>query len=199
MVAIPVVTVVLVVLGLVPRARPTWSPESSWMVSAVPGSVWILVLGSTAACVAAAVGLTARAVDLRARSSLTWAWVGLLALSAAALVWSAIYNSALSTIDFGAPIPIFNWLFSFAPAFLAGVVFAQRSREERYAVALGTGVVTVPLIGLSWALLYPAGISLAGAFAPLAMTALLGAGPLIGGVAVAGTIGRPRHLPGAIG
>jgi hypothetical protein len=163
----------------------------------VPGSVWLLVLGSTAVCIAAATALTVRATGSRAGDPRTWAWLGLLALSAAALVWSAIYAAALSTIDFGALIPIFDWLFTFAPAVLAGSLFAQRTRHERYAAALGTGVVTVPLLGLSFALLDSSGLSLAGVLGALYLSAVLGAAPLVGGVAVAGAIGRPRQLPAA--
>lgn len=165
------------------------------MVSDVPGSVWLLVLGSAAVCLAAATACTARAAHLRAGDVRTWAWAGLLALIAAALVWSGLYDAAVSTIGPGAPIPIFHWLFSLAPAVLAGWLFAPCTRSERYAAALGTGVVSVPLLTLSFALFDPPGLSPAAVVTPLFMGAVLGVVPLIGGVALAGVIGRPQDLP----
>jgi hypothetical protein len=71
--------------------------------------------------------------------------VALVVLAVAALVWNAVYAAALSTIDFGAPVPIFHWLFTFAPAVLADVLFSRRGRRARWPAALGTGVVTVPV------------------------------------------------------
>jgi hypothetical protein len=70
----------------------------------------------------------------------------------------------------------------------------QQSRVRR-AAALGSGVVTVPVFALSWALLWP-GLSLAGLSSALLPTVVLGVAPLVGGVALAGAIGwQPPPAP----
>jgi hypothetical protein len=197
-VATVVLGLVVPLLGLLPWPRPVWSPDSRWLVTDVPPPLWALILGTTAVCVATAVVLTVRAAHLRMRDLVTWVWVALVLLAAAALVWNAVYAAALSTIEFGSPIPIFHWLFAFAPAVLAGWLFAQRGREARRVAALGTGVVTVPLFALGWALLFlhpePLFMAIAGT---AQLTVILGVAPLIGGVALAGVMGREpaRRMP----
>lgn len=182
---------VVPLLGLLPWPRPVWSPNFRWLVTDVPAPLWALILGTTAVCVVTAIVLTVRAADLRVRDLVTWGWIALVLLAAAALVWNAVYAAALSTIEFGSPIPIFHWLFTFAPAVLAGWLFAQRGREARWVAALGTGVVTVPLFGLGWALLFLHPEPLLAAIAGTAqLTVTLGVAPLIGGVALAGVVGQ---------
>ena len=200
--AVIVATVVLGVLvpliGLLPWPRPVWSPNSRWLVTDVPAPLWVFILGTTITCVAASVVLTVRAAHLRMRDLVTWIWVALILLAAVALVWNAVYAAALSTIEFGSPIPIFHWLFTFAPAVLAGWLFARRGREARWVAALGTGVVTVPLFALGWVLLFLRPEPLLMAIAGTAqLTVVLGVAPLIGGVALAGVMGRgpARRMP----
>src|SRR4051794_37004404 len=66
------------------------------------------------------------------------------------------------------------------PAVLAGCLFTRRGPEVRQLAGLGTGVVTVPLFTLSWALLIPpAGSVLAGVAGTLWLTGLLGVVPLL--------------------
>lgn len=195
-VAIGVLGLVTTLLGLLPWHRPVWAPSSAWMLTGVPGQMWLLVVGATLVCVVVAVLVTRRAVDMSPRRVTTWLWVGLLLLAAAALVWNALYDAALSTIDYGAAIPVFHWLFTFAPAVLAGVIFSGgRDPRTRRSAALGTGVVTVPLFALSWGLTGPPGFSLAALVAAVLPTVVLGAAPLAGGVALAGVIGRQPHRP----
>lgn len=193
-----VLGVVATVLGLLRWPRPVWSPSSAWMVTDVPAQLWAVILGVTVVCLGAAIAVSRRAVGLHLRDVSGWAWLAVVLLAAAALVWNAVYAAALSTIDFGAPIPIFHWLFTFAPAVLAGLLFRRRDRRVRWAAALGSGVVTVPLFALSWALLWP-GLSAAGLVGTLVPTVVLGVAPLAGGVALAGTIGwqqPPAPRPG---
>jgi len=189
-VATVVLGVVVPLLGLLPWPRPMLSPDSRWLVTDVPAPLWVVVLGSTAVCLTTAVVLTARAAHLRMGDPVTWAWVVPVLLAAAALVWNALYAAALSTTDPGSPIPIFHWLFTFAPAVLAGWSFSGRGREGRRVAAAGTGVVTVPLFALGWALLFvrpePWLETLAGT---AQLTAVLGVAPLIGGLALTGVMG----------
>ena len=140
-------------LGLLPWPRPDWSPSSTWMIDEVPGLLWIFVSSATLVCTSTATVLTLRGIGLRGRDWLTWAWLGVAWLTAAALTWNALYAAALSTIEFGTPIPVFDWLFTFIPGLVAGSLFLRRGRMARQAAALCTGVVTVPLYALSWALL----------------------------------------------
>ncbi|SDN76916.1 hypothetical protein SAMN05428965_1538 [Geodermatophilus sp. DSM 45219] len=175
-------------LGLLPWPPPVWSQSSLWLVADVPGALWVFLLVGAVVSIATAVALTWREADLGPRDLLAWAWSALVVLAAAALLWNALYAAALSTIDFGAPIPIFHWLFTFIPAVLAGSLFRHRGRRARWTAALGTGVVTVPLFALSWSLLIP-GLSLAGVANTLWATGILGVAPLAVGVAAAGAMG----------
>ena len=74
---------------------------------------------------------------------------------------------------------------------LVGAAAVRRGREERIALALATGLVTLPAYGLGTALLFTGG-GAGAALAALPMVAVLGFGALVGGAAIAGTIGRQR-------
>src|SRR3712207_9217097 len=99
------------------------------------------MIGTTVVCLVVATALTLRAADLRGREPLALAWAALVLPAAAALVWNVLYSAALST-EAGPIIPIFHWLFTFVPALLAGWLLTGRTRGDRWAAALGTGVVT---------------------------------------------------------
>jgi hypothetical protein len=71
-------------------------------------------------------------------------------------------------------------------------MFSRRGRRERWAAALGTGVVTVPLLALSWALLDSSGLSSTGVLRALYDTAVFGVVPLAGAVAFVGAMGGRR-------
>jgi hypothetical protein len=185
MVAIAVLGLSAAILGLLPWPRPVWSQTSPWLVADMPGWLWGFLLVGALVCIGTAVVITRQQGYLSPRDVLTWAWLGLACVAAAALLWDALYAAALSTIDFGAPIPIFHWLFTFVPALLAGSLFRSRGRQARWTAALGTGVVTVPLFAVSWSLLSP-GLSLAGISSTLSATAILGVAPLAAGVAASG-------------
>ncbi|MGY1631411.1 hypothetical protein ACI784_06845 [Geodermatophilus sp. SYSU D01186] len=187
-VATAVLTLAAATLGLLPWPRPGWAPSSTWLVTDVPGPLWALLLTTAAVCLATAVVLVRREAGLRLRDGVTWAWFGLVVAAAAALVWNALYAAALSNTVFGGIIPIFHWLFTSAPAVLAGWLFSRRGRPARVAAALGTGVVTLPLFALWPALLMPDGPIGGQLVRVLAGTALLGLAPLVAGVALAGAM-----------
>jgi hypothetical protein len=188
-----VLTLLVTGAGLLPWPRPALSQTTAWMVSDVPGPLWALVLGLAVLCIVVASTVTARVLGTDRRDGAFLAWSALVLVTAAALVWNALYAAALSTTSFGAVIPIFHWLFTFAPAVLAGGLFTRRGRRARMAAALGTGVVTVPLFHLFAMLLLP------GSAAPtlpgsLTLTAPLAVAPFVGAVALAGAMGdrEPR-------
>jgi len=165
-----------------------WEAAETWGVADVPGALWALVIGVAVLCVGVAVVLTARTAGLDRRDPVTLAWLGLLLLSAAALVWNALYAAVLSATSPGAIVPIFHWLFTFLPAVLAGSLFTRRGREARWAAALGTAVVTVPLFHLFSVLIIP-DEGMARALWAWTLTGPLAVAPLVGAVALAGALG----------
>jgi hypothetical protein len=204
-VATGVLGVVSVAMGLLPWPRPAWSTSGTGIAATTPIPLWLAVGGTTAVSLIVATRLTGAAAPLRLREPAGLLWLTITVLAAGALVANAIYFAALSTIDFGVPIPIFHWLFTALPAVSAGVVTLRRGRQARLAAAVGTGVVTVPLFALSWALLLnPAAHagSMGAALLPsilgtLQLTAVLGVGPLAAAAALAAALNQ-EAAPAAV-
>ncbi len=146
-------TLLVTAAGFLTWPAPEWTGTPPWLLAGVPGPLWALVGGAAVACVLVATALTAAPAGLRWGDLRTALWLGVVLAAAAALVWNALYAASLSTIAFGAVIPVFHWLFTLVPALLAGLLFAHRGPAARRAAALGTGVVTLPLFHLSWVLL----------------------------------------------
>jgi hypothetical protein len=184
-------TVALTLLGTLAWPRPTWSVQA-WRTFSAPPALWALLIASAVVCVLVAAVLTRRALGAAARGWPLAAWTVLLVVAALALVWNAMYAAALSTIEYGAVIPVFHWLFTFVPAVLAGALFGRRGRQACLVAAIGTGVVTLPLFALGWALLVPAGLTIGAVLAVVWSTAILGVAPLVGGVALATAFGSGR-------
>ena len=126
-----------------------------------------------------------------ARDPSMWAWAALVLLAGAALVWNALYAAALSAQPTGPGpvIPIFDWLLTFLPALVAGRLFTRRPRSQRRTGALGTGIVTVRLLALSWALVDSSEDFFVGVAGAAWDTAVFGIAPLAGGIALAGVLG----------
>ncbi|WP_369138357.1 hypothetical protein [Modestobacter versicolor] len=185
MVAIAVLSLCAAVVGLQSWPRPALT-GSGWQVAEVSGPLWALLVGTTIACAGTALVVSAGAAGLRAGDPLTWAWVVLVLVAAAPLVANGLYSAAMSATEPGPLIPVFHWLFTFVPALLAGWLFSRRGRLARSAAALGTGVVTVPLLALSWSLLDSSGLSLAEVGRTLWRTAFFGVAPLALAVVLAG-------------
>jgi hypothetical protein len=150
-----------------------------------------LVIGTSVGCLVVGSAITLRAAELSWRDPVMWSWTALVLLGAAALVWNALYAAALSAASPGPGpvIPVFDWLFTFLPALVAGGLFARRPLSQRRTVAVGTGMVTVPLLALSWALLDSSGDLLQGVAGAVWDTAAFGIAPLAGGVKLAGALG----------
>ena len=122
---------------------------SGWQVTAVPASLLALITGTAVVCVLVAAALV-RPASLGSPAAVgTW-WAVTVA-AAAALVWNDLYFAALSTGDGGAVIPVFDWMFTFVPAVVVGAVTRRLGRPRQLRAVLGTAVVAVPLLGLSWA------------------------------------------------
>jgi len=84
---------------------------------------------------------------------------------------------------------------SVVPAVLAGILASEDGRAARVRLALGTGLVTVPLGALGWALLSSAAGASVGLGDVLAMTGLSAAAPLALAVTFVAADRRSR-LPG---
>jgi hypothetical protein len=168
-----------------------------WQVADVPLSLAVLLAVSTLVCVVAATALTVRTTRLRLGEPAGLIWQLIAIVAAGALVFNALVMAADASYESGAVIPVFHWLFTLVPALLAGVVVAPRGAAATTAAALGTGVVTVPLFALGWALLASRQPFPADVLGVLWTTGILGAAPLALGVAVARNRGRTREWKAA--
>ncbi|TYP89647.1 hypothetical protein [Blastococcus xanthinilyticus] len=185
-----VLTVAALALGLVDWPLPRLT-VGGLMVDRVPGPLWVLVLGLTAVCVAVAVVGTRRAVGARFRGPAAALWLVVVVLTAAVLAWNALYSAAYSTTVVDALIPVLHWLFTFVPAVLGALAFRRAGRAERAAGALGTGVVSLPLFALGWALLVASDDGWTDHLASAAFgVAVLGVLPLVAGIAIGAAGGR---------
>jgi hypothetical protein len=167
-------TVLLALLG-----RQSWQlpqRDASGM-SAVPQSLVTFLLLSAALCLWAAGRLVRPAETLRSAGAAHLWWV---LVAGAALVSLAADLSLASFAGTGqrptdllvrCAVPV-------VPAVAAGVLAAEAGRAARIRAALGTGLVTLPLGALGWALLSSSVRSTAGLGDVLAMTGLAGVVPL---------------------
>jgi hypothetical protein len=172
-------TVVLALLARQPWQLPSRGASG---VADVPQSLLTFLLLAAAACVWAA-GRSVRPAETLASAAAAHLWWVL--LSGAALVSVAAALSLASyaaTGDRPADLVV-RCAVPLVPAVLAGLLAADAGRAARVRAALGTGLVTVPLGGLGWALLSSSGRSTAGLGDVLGMTALAAVAPLVLAVA----------------
>jgi hypothetical protein len=182
-------TVVLALLG-----RQSWQlpARGAGGVSDVPQSLLTFLLLCAAGCVWTAGRLVRPAETLRSPAGVGMWWA---LLAGSALVSG---SAALSLASFAGtgerPTDLLvRCAVPVVPAVLAGVLARDAGRAARIRAALGTGLVTVPLGGLGWALLSSAGRSTAGLGDVLAMTGLAGAVPLALAVAFVAADHRARQ------
>jgi hypothetical protein len=174
-------TVVLALLGR--QAWPLPTRDAGGM-SEVPQALVSFLLIAAAACVWAAV----RLVRPAGPPGVVRLWWGLLA---GAAVVSVVADLSLASSAGSGQQPgdlVVRCLLPVAPAVLAGVLVSDAGRGARIRAALGTGLVTVPLCGLGWALASTAGT--AGLADVLTVTGLAGVAPL--GLAV-GAVAADRR------
>lgn len=182
-----VLTVVLALMGRQPWQLPT---RDGGAVADVPQSLVTFLLLSTALCVWAAGRLACPAATLRSASAAQTWWV---LLGGAALVSLAATVSLASLAGNEGPADLLARAAVVAvPAVLAGFVARFDGRAARVRLALGTGLVTVPLCGLGWALLSSSAGSTAGLADVLAMTGMAAGAPLALAVAFVAADRRRR-------
>ncbi len=192
-----VLGLLVLTVGAVLLGQRDWAvPErvlGGWQIAELPASLTVLLLAVTGVCLLAGAwaALGDARLALRDRAFAVWLLVSLLA--AAALIWNALVMAADAEFGTGAIIPVFHWAFTFVPALLAGLAARGLGAVRAVAVALSTGVVTVPLFGLGWSLLSSRESVTAGTGSALWITALLGVGPLV----IAAAISRSSALSAA--
>ena len=184
-------TVVLALLGRQPWQLPG---RDAGGVSDVPRSLLTFLLLCAVLCGWAAGRLARPAETLRSPGEVRLWWT--LATGAAVVSLAA----ALSLASFAGTGQrpgdlLVRWLLPVVPAVLAGFLAADAGRAARVRLALGTGLVTVPLGTLGWALLSSSARSSAGLGDVLAMTGLVSGAPLA--LAVAFVAADRRTSPAA--
>jgi hypothetical protein len=142
-----VLTVLACLVGTLrwPAPRRT---TSGWQVADVAPSLLTVVIATGLVClVVAALLVPARSLGSPAVAATWW---GVAVASVFSQVWNDLYLAALA--DTGGIIPVFLWLFTFAPALLVGLVARRHGRTVHLRATIATGVVTLPLLALGWAL-----------------------------------------------
>lgn len=179
------VGVVLTLLASAAGLRAWAAPQrvySGWQVAAVPASVWVLLVLAVVVCVIPAFELLRRSLGVRASHPAMWVWSTVMVVAVGALVFNALVLAADGAVAVGAAIPIFHWAFTAVTALLAGVgtALAAPGRSGVGVVAsVASGVVTLPLFALGWALCTSHPPGLVSVLATPQFTAILGLIPLV--------------------
>jgi hypothetical protein len=180
-------TVLLALLG-----GQQWPlPGRDGGVSDLPPSLLSFLLLVSAGCVWTAGRLVRPAGTLRSPAAVRLWWGFLVGGAAVSLA------AGLSLASFaGAGQPpqhlVLHCLVPLVPAVLAGVLASDAGRAARIRAVSGTGLVTVPLAALGWALLASPATSSAGLPDVLAMTGLSAVAPLTLAVAFVAADRRGR-------
>jgi hypothetical protein len=171
--------VVLTLLGSQPWQLPHRGGSG---VSAVPQSLLTFLLLCAAACVWAAGRVVQPAQTFRSPDAARVWW---LVLAGAAVV-SVTADLSLASYATAAERPgqlLLRCAVPVVPVVLAGLLARDDGRAARIRAALGTGVVTLPMTALGWALLASPAASPAGLSDALAMTLSAGLAPFVLAVA----------------
>ena len=178
----------LTVCACLAGARGWPLPRASgagWQLTGVAPGLLALVTGTALVCAAAAAALVRPATLGGVPTVVTW-WAVLLG-SAVAGVWYDLTLAALARDADGAFIPVLDWLLPVAPAVLAALLVRRRGRATRLRAVLGTAVLTVPVLGLGWAVARSGEGFGAGLGGGLWSAVLLGAVPVAAVLAFLGT------------
>jgi hypothetical protein len=167
-------TVLLAVLGRQPWQLPG---RDAGGVSDVPQSLVTFLLLCTVLCVWVAGRLARPAQTLRSPGA-AWLWWALVTGAAVVSLAAAVSLASFAGTGQRPGDLLVRGLLPVVPAVLAGFLAADAGRAARIRLALGTGLVTVPLGTLGWALLSSSGRSSAGLGDVLAMTGLVSGAPL---------------------
>jgi hypothetical protein len=190
--AIVVLTLAASVVGTLDWPLPE-RVYGGWQVAAVPWALVALLVAGTAVCLLVATALTVRDARLPLGSPAGLTWLGIVLAAAAALVFNALVLAADADEMVGVIIPIFHWAFTLVPGLLAGALLFRRGAAVAQAATLGTGVVTVPLFALGFALFFSPESPPDAVPSTLWITAILGAVPLLVAVASATGWGRSEE------
>jgi hypothetical protein len=139
-------TVGAALLGTLGWAVPTRT-SSGWQVTDVPAGLLAVLLGTAGVSLVVA-ALLARPDRLGRAVAVTW-WA-MAAAAVFALVWNDLYLAALKGGG-GAIIPVFDWLFTFVPALVVGLVARRLGPAAHQRATLGIAVLTLPMSALGWA------------------------------------------------
>lgn len=179
-------TVVASALGALGWPSPVVT-GSGWQVAEVPPRL-LALLGTVGLGSLVVAALLVRPWSWRAPVAAVVWWV-LVLLSVFAGVWNDLYYAALSGSD-GPIIPVFDWLFTFLPALLAGLVTRRHGRPVQLQAGLGTAVVSLPLLGLGTSLYDAPDGFVAGLSGGVFTATVLGCLPLA--IALALSVGSTR-------
>ena len=155
---------------------------AGWQVTAVPDSLWALLVLAVVVCLVPAFALLRCSLGVRAHHRAMWAWSAVVVVAVGALVFNALVLAADGAVAVGAAIPIFHWAFTAVTALLAGVATALADPGRAgvgVVAAVASGVVTLPLFALGWALYTSHPPGLVSVLATLQFTAILGLIPLV--------------------
>jgi len=182
-------TVVLVLLG-----RQAWElpQRGAGGVAEVPQSLLSFLIICAALCVWAAGRLVRPAETLRSTVA-AHSWWALVAGSALVSLAAALSLASFAGTGQRPGDLLLRCAVPLVPAVLAGLLAADAGRAARIRAALGTGLVTVPMAAVGWALLSSSPRSTAGLGDVLGVTLLSAVAPLVVAVAfVAADRRRPR-------
>jgi hypothetical protein len=181
-------TLVLALLGRQPWQLPDRGPSG---VTGLPQSLLTFLLLCAAVCVWSAGRLVRPAETLRSASA-AQLWWGLVAGVALVSVTADLSLGSFAGTGQRPDDLLLRCLVPLVPAVLAGMLAGTVGRAARIRVALGTGLVTVPMTAVGWALLSSASRSTAGLGDVLGMTALSAVAPLLVAVAFVAADRRNR-------
>jgi hypothetical protein len=186
-------TALAVVFALLAGQRWPLPTRVAGAVSDVPQSLVTFLLVCAGACLWAAGKATRPAETFRSVTSAQLWWV----LTAGAALVSITAGLSLAA-DAGAHLQptalLARWLVPAVPAVLAGVLARRDGRAARIRAALGTGVVTLPLFAVGWALYAsPGGVALAPGDVG-SMVLLAGGTPFALAVAFVAAERRPQRI-----
>ena len=181
-------TVVLALLGRQAWQLPHRGPGG---VTDVPPSLVTFLLLCAGMCAWSAGRLLRPAETLRSTAAAQLWWV---LVAGSALVSLAADLSLASFAGTGQRPDdlLLRCLVPLVPAVLAGFLAAHAGRAARVRAALATGLVTVPMAAVGWALLSSSGRSTAGLGDVLGMTSLAAVAPLVLAVAFVAADRRSR-------
>ena len=181
-------TVAACAVGALGRPRP--DPGHGSGTAGVPASLLALLLVASAVCLLAGAVLT-RPASLGTRTAVATWWL-LVVLSLAGSAQQTVWLTSLDLWE--EAIPVFGWIYTALPAALVGLATARAGRSTHRRATLGTAVVTVPPVGLAWAVAAGADGFGSGLATGLWTAALLGAVPLAIAVVLTGRR-VPRGAP----